>query len=391
MNKLLFVIIAITFLFTACKKETLTPQVPGQLNNELGIEAVPTSLGNTYTSNFNRYTKVVAPNGKAIHIVAQSNITEEQIVRCRSILTHFLTDLEGSQFGSDKGAIANKMADNKAVLTLLNGKDDGNNSVEVDGQPLYEEEIQVEGHTWYVNQDYNHRDAAYEEILHLVHDYGIGVDGANSNDGAAPAFQSEIRAAQRNALDKQLWGIGATDWIKELSNENSLSQEYLASLIDSYYGLWGAFTESPTHGMWGLYVAKTRVEIATEDPMGNELVNNKFFHPYLTYNARIEAQFSGTFSLQFDAAIPYTHHSRYLKDITLLGSNSTNVTVNELDNAITGNEGINTVNFSGNIEEYEIDTSGSLTTISDKVADRDGTNTLKNIEHLQFANQKVDL
>ncbi len=391
MNKFLFVIIAITFFFTACKKETLTSQAPGELNDMLGIEAVPTSLGNSYTSNFNRYTKVIAPNGKAIHIVAQSNIREEQIIRCRNILTHYLTDLEGAQFGSDKGAIANKMADNNAILTLLNGKDDGNNSVEVDGQPLYEEEIQVEGHTWYVNQDYNHRDAAYEEILHLVHDYGIGVDGSNSNPGAAPEFQSAIRAAQKNALDNQLWGIGAADWIKELSNENSLTQEYLAALIDSYYGLWGAFTENPTHGMWGIYVAKTRAEIATEDPMGKELVSNKFFHSYLTYNARIDAGFSGTFSLRFDATIPYTHHSRYLKDITLLGNNNTNVTVNELDNDITGNEGINTVNFSGNIEEYEIVTAGNITTVRDKMADRDGTNMLKKIAHLQFVDQKMDL
>ena len=95
--------------------------------------------------------------------------------------------------------------------------------------------------------------------------------------------------------------------------------------------------------------------------------------------------------MQFDATIPYTHHSRYLKDITLLGSNDTKVAVNELDNDITGNEGINTVIFSGNATEYEINTSGNTTIVRDNMIDRDGENKLRNIEHLQFTDQMVDL
>lgn len=157
---------------------------------DLGITAVPTSLGSSYTSNFASYTSVTTPNGGNIHIVAQNLITNEQIVRCRGILEHYLKDFSGSTYGADKSAVANKMADNGAILTLLNGQDDGSNTVQVDGQPLYQNEIQVEGHQWYTNQNYEYRDTTYEEILHLVHDYGIGVDGPNSNPGGAPQFQS---------------------------------------------------------------------------------------------------------------------------------------------------------------------------------------------------------
>lgn len=355
------------------------------------IEAVPTALGSQYTSNFNRYTKVVAPNGKPIHIVAQANLTDEQILRCRGILVHFLTDYPGSLYGADKSQVANKMADNGAILTLLNGQDDGQNPVQAPGQALYQNEIQVEGHDWYIHQNYDHRDAAFEEILHLVHDYGIGVDGPNSQPGALPAFQAEIRAAQQHALSNQLWGIGASSWIQELTAENSLSQEYLAALIDSYYGLWGAFQESPTHGMWGLYVAKTRDEIATEDPMGQALLNNKFFHPYLTYNARIDAGFTGTFSLKLDASLPYTHHAQYLKDVTLLGQNPIQVRVNAWDNDITGNAASNTVIFSGDRADYTVTTVDGVTTVMDQIPDRDGTNTLRFIEKLQFADITVEL
>ena len=362
--------------------------------SELGIEPVPASLGSQYTSNFDRYTKVTAPGGGNIHIVAQSKISDEQIVRCRGILEHYLRDYKGSVYGNDKGAVADKMAENGAVLLLLNGRDDGSSSMNIPGQPLYEEEIQVEGHSWYINQDYeNHRDAAFEEILHLVHDYGIGVDGPQTAPGALPEFQAEIRAAQENALSNKLWGLGdVTDWINELTEENSLTQEYLAALIDSYYGLWGAFTENETQGMWGNYTAKDREEIFTEDPEGGKLLDNKFFHPYLTYNARIDPAFNGLFSLKFDENIPYTHHSRYLKDITLLGINDVQVRVNELDNEIIGNDGTNTLIFTGERDEYTISTdSAGITSVIDKLAGRDGSNKLEGIEKIQFSDQTIDL
>ena len=386
------VFLILLFIFS-CSNDNSENQPIGQANPELGIEnIIPSNLGKEYSANFNRYTKVVTPNGGKIHIVAQSNLTDEQIVRTRSTLEHFLKNYPGSEYGDNKSELANKMAENGAILTLLNGQDDGNNPVEVNGQALFENEIQVEGHPWYINQDYNnHRDATYEEILHLVHDYGIGIDGHNSFPGAMPKYQSEIRQAQKNALSTNLWGIGADKWINELTHENSLTQEYLAALIDSYYGLWGGWTDSNTHGMWGIYVAKTRNEIFLEDPVGGEIMNNKFFHPYLTYNARIDSGFNGIFSLKFDSLKPYTNHSQYLKDITLLGNNDTSVYINQLDNNITGNKGTNTVIFNGNSSEYIIDITNIEISVTDKVSNRDGVNILKEIEKIKFTDQTIEL
>ncbi len=164
--------------------------------------SIPSSLGEPYTAanKFNRYAKLTAPNGKAIHIVVQDKITDEQIKRCQNILQHYLTNYPGSVYGADKTAVANKMADNNAVLCLLNGKDGSNPMGEqVAGQPLYQSEIQVEGHSWYMTQDYTHRDAAYEEILHFVHDNGIGVDtnGTPSSRGALPEFQKLISVSKK--------------------------------------------------------------------------------------------------------------------------------------------------------------------------------------------------
>ncbi len=366
------------------------PTTPTTTSDNGISKTIPKSLGSLYQgNNFDRYTKVTAPNGKAIHIVAQNKISDEQILRAKNVLLHYLTDYQGSQFGADKKAVANKMADNGALLTLLNGQDDGKNPIgaKVQGQPLYQNEIQVEGGKWYMAQNYEHRDATYEEILHLVHDTGIGVDGAGGMLGALPAYQMQIRNAQKNALTKKLWAIGTeTSQITEWRNENSLSQEYFASVVDSYYGLWGAWTESNTNGMWGMYIGKNRADLKTDDPMGYALMG-KFFQPYITYNAQISASLNGNFSLRFDPSKPYTNHSRYLKDVTLLGNNPNSVTVNELDNNITGNSGTNTVIFSGNSNEYVVTMTDGKTTVTDNVSGRDGKNTLISVEKLQFADR----
>ncbi len=386
-------LIFLLLLLSGCGVESsiLSPSTVS-IDPTLGIEPIPKSLGSEYLLHFNRYTRVVTPDGNSIHIVAQNSITNEQIVRARNVLEHYLRNLPGSLYGADKSAVANKMAENNAMLLLLNGEDDGTNPAnELRGQPLYQNEIQVEGHKWYINQDYNHRDATFEEILHLVHDTGIGVDGNTRFSGALPDFQVEIRAAQENGLVENLWGIGEDDWIEELKVENSLSQEYLAAVIDAYYGLWGAWNENTTHGMWGLYIAKTRQDITAKDPVGAELINNKFFHSYLTYNARIDADFEGTFSLKFDKNLPYTHHSQYLKDVTLTGNKNSNVRVNQLDNQITGNLGVNTVIFSGNVDEYTIIKKGREVVVADNLIDRDGVNTLIDIENIEFVDQTLGL
>ena len=356
-------------------------------------KTLPKDLDSSYKKYFNRYAKITAYNGKHIYILAQKTISNEQILRVKNVLSHYLKNYEGSVYGSNKKELINQMANNQARILLLDGEDNGENPAgELEGQPLYKNEIQVEGGKWYISQDYEHRDATFEEILHLVHDKGIGVDGANSYSGVLKNFQKEIRLAQVYALKNKIWGIGYENknWINELRDENSLSQEYLASLIDAYYGLWGSWEGNSS--MWGIYSPKDREDIIKKDILGNKILNNKFFHSYLTYNARIDASFKGTFFLEFNKSILYTSHSRYLKDITLLGKNNTKVKVNELDNYITGNKGINTVIFSGKYNEYIIREKNEIIIVEDKILNRNGKkNRLKNIEIIQFLDKSINL
>ena len=373
--------------------------------SDLGITAVATDLADSYGRLFCKYTEVVAPNGKPIRIFAQSEISNDQLVHARSVLEFFLEPVPGSRYGSDKTAIANSMANNQATLLMLKGYD-GEFDVErvrgVRGQPLYEDETVPTGSPWYIDNAYeDHRDASFEEILHLVHDTGIGIDFEGAPSGGAPEYQKQIRAAEINALDTNaLWAQGdrTADWIAELRGEGSLTQEYLASVVDSYYGLWGAFTERKG-GMWGIYVAKTRDEIAAKDPRGYELME-MFLNPYVTYEARIPEDFDGTFTMAFDPELPYTHKSRYLLDATLTGARDSGLVGNDRDNRLRGNRGANlldggdgtdTAVMSGPRSEYDIKLVPGGVVLTDTVSERDGTDTLRRIELVEFAHGVVSI
>lgn len=383
-----FVLMSVSCKSEESKKDKVVPSFTLE-SDDYGITTeFPSSLPKSYTQYFTRYAGFKAPNGKYIHIVAQDQLTTLQIYRCRNILQFYLTNVPETLYGQDKTMVANHIADSGAVLLLMNGQDDGTNDPRVEGQPLYCNEIQHEGGDWYMNQNYEHRDASYEEILHFMHDYGIGVDGPNAQEGALPEFQKVIRAAQKHALSNTLWGIGSTDWIRELTQENSLSQEYLASVVDSYYGLWGAFTEAPGKGMWGLYIAKDRQEIHQEDPQG-ESVMQAYFSPTITYLAKIDSTFKGTFSMAYDAALPYTHHAQYLTKVQLLGSHPTNVVANEWGNMIIGNKGENTVIIRGNSSDYEITSHGKQRRIHPKGGTAKKDIVIENIEKIQFNDQTL--
>jgi hypothetical protein len=49
----------------------------------LGVVPLPEELGKTLNGLFSKYTKHMAPNGKPIHIFAQSEVSDLQVVRCK--------------------------------------------------------------------------------------------------------------------------------------------------------------------------------------------------------------------------------------------------------------------------------------------------------------------
>ncbi|MEE9170326.1 MAG: hypothetical protein V3U73_11195, partial [bacterium] len=135
----------------------------------------------------------------------------------------------------------------------------------------------------------------------------------------------------------------------------------------------------------------------------------KFFHPYLTYTPELPQDFTGTFSMTFDESKTYTHKSQHLVNATLRGNHDANLTGNAYDNRLTGNAGKNILNgaggndrldggdgedtavYSGMKNNYDVSREGGLVTVRDNKPNRDGIDTLNNLEFLQFRDKKVVL
>ncbi len=375
-----------------------------------GIVPLPATVSSVITDVFVKYTKVVAPNGKSIHLLAQADWTDDKLIKVRNILEHMLTDFPGSQYGSDKTKVANTMSDRKATMVLFNNSQAAREAIrgslgdatDLEMQSMWANEIAAEGSDDYMN--HITRDATYEEVWHLVHDTGV--------IPTLPKFQSEIEAA-KDAAVKIGWGPPNDD-------PSSWHSEYYAQQYDNYLDLWvvqpkvwegrklepGEMPEGTAH--WGQNQVNSRVELLKLDPVGYELVK-KFFHPYLTYTPQLPEDFEGTFSLAFDKVLVYTHKSRHLKDVTLRGNKNSNLCGNAYNNVLTGNAGHNiltggagddwliggdgndTAEFSGISEDYRITKREKYVIVKDTRVNRDGTDTLIDIEFLQFSDRKIKL
>lgn len=312
-----------------------------------------------------QYTEVETGHeeGLVIPIFASSEVSAAQILRARELLRFYLRDHPGSSWGHDKSGVAVAMADSGAVLVMPNGAHEEGNEPRVPAQPLYDHETPVAGDDWFMTNDYAHRDAAFEEIFHLVHDNGIGTQPGS---GALPDYQDALLAEALASLEDGRWGIPVdpevSRWIEELRREGSLAQEYIASVIDSWYGLWGPWDED-AGGMWGIYIAKTRAEVESFDPVGGALLSD-FLPGQLTTVEPIDADFSGTLSLAFDPAELYTHKTQYFTSVRVLGDGPITVVGNAADNAVVagpgelrfdGGEGEDTLVVCHTFEEVEVD------------------------------------
>ncbi len=369
-------------------------------SSEYGVVPLAADVGKTLTGLFSKYTKHVAPNGKPIHIFGQARVSDLQMARAREILEYHLTDAPGTRYGSDKAAIANRMGDVRATLICTDTQArafamyDILEESDLAIQDLYATESPVEGDYVYLHNEaepgaFFTRDASYEEILHLVHAKGI--------EAVLPEYHGAIVKAEQRAVDAGIYKYG-----------RPAPHEYIISGFDIYFGLWDHDPQGDGGSYGDEYPYHTRAEMQAGDRPLFDLIE-EFWPEYLTYNAYIDSSFDGTFLMAYDEGVEYTNKSRFLIEVTLTGSNDTGVAGNDQDNVLTGNAGDNEftgaagddvidgaagtdrATFAGVSSEYRIDTSGSTTTVVDRVEGRDGTDRLTGVETLVFRDQEVDV
>jgi hypothetical protein len=364
----------------------------------LGVVPLPEELGKTLNGLFSKYTKHIAPNGKPIHIFAQSGVSDLQVVRAREILKYHLTDATGTIYGHDKTALANRMADVRATLMYTDTEIKSFamrpilRDSELRLQDLYATESPVEGSYEYIHNKARPgrrftRDASYEEIMHLVHAKGL--------EDVLPEYHQEIVEAEKAAVKAGIYRYGRL-----------APHEYIITGFDIYFGLWDHNPQGDGKSFGDEYEYHTKEEMKAGDPALYDLVE-KFWPKYLTYNAYIDPSFEGTFSIVRNEETEYTYKSQYLVNVILTGDKNTNVLGNDQDNRLTGNDGNNiltggrgndliaggagedTAVFSGKHAEYEIQKSNNKTIVVDTNPGRDGTDELVDVETLKFKDKEI--
>ena len=374
-----------------------------------GIVDLPADVPEVFHEHFNRYAYVPTPDGRRIHFLISEGWTRDQIKHGLNVMEHLLADHPGSTYGDDKSGIAAAMADRKATMVFFDDAPDLRQAMsgglpdatDLSMQDLRANESPAPGDADYMG--HVTRDASYEEIWHLIHDYGVVP--------TLPNMVAEMRTANDEAAEK--------GWVGTPEDEpENHPNEYVGVLIDNYYDLW---TVPPTmyegrdiepgqnpegHSHFGEYFAGSRASMPEKDPLGYALVTN-FVGPHLTYTPELPLDFSGTFSMTFDPEVRYTMKTQHLRNVTLTGDGDADLRGNAHDNVLTGNgganvleggggndtldggEGSDTAVFSGPAADYEVTTDADGTTVTDSQTDRDGVDTLRGVESLQFSDGTV--
>ena len=402
----------------ACTGKVTLPDIDISVTDD-GVVALPENVPDVFKQYFVKYTKVIAPNGKPIHILAQDGWTNDQIKHGRNVLEHILTNYEGSVYGNDKSLVANSMSDQKATMVFFNTEPDLEKAFDEGlgfATDLSMQDLRANECTAVGSEDYmNHitRDASYEEIWHLVHDYGI--------KPTLPKMIKEMRVAN-DVAEKNGWKGWPEDEPQEHPNE------YMGVLIDNYYDLWkimpklyegreiaemGRRKDRSDHGQsfegkshFGRYFANSRFSMKEKDPLGHNVIEN-YFHPYLTFTPELPENFKGVFSMEFDKNVSYTYKSQHLLGVTIKGDNNVALIGNYYDNKMNGNQGdnsfqgnggndiidgakgVDTAVYRGPAADYKINILEDRIEVVDNNPDRDGKDTLINVESGKFVDRIV--
>ena len=376
-----------------------------------GIVDLPADVPEVFHKYFNRYAYVPTPDGRRIHFLVSSGWTRDQIKHGLNVMEHLLADFPGSEYGDDKSAIAHAMADRKATMVFFDTEPDLDRAMseglhratDLSMQDLRANECPAPGDADYMA--HVTRDASYEEIWHLIHDYGVVP--------TLPDMIAEMQTANDEAEAK-----GWEGWPEDEPENHP--NEYVGVLHDNYYDLW---TVTPTlyegrdiapgdvpegHSHFGVYFAGSRPRMEEHDPLGFDLIR-KWVPPHLTYTPELPLDFSGTFSMTYDPEVRYTMKTQHLRNVALTGDGDADLRGNAHDNVLTGNGGANrleggggndtldggdgddTAVFNGPAAEYEVTQDGDGATVTDSQADRDGVDTLRGVESLQFSDGVVQL
>ena len=362
-----------------------------------GVSNIPSDAGSEIIKFFDKYTRVVAHNGKYIHLFAPSNVSEFDLARQREVLKGILKDHPGSPHGNDKSAIGNHLANQNACVMYFNSDEDLKSLTEgvllispIEIHPILFENIFTEGSSTFISG--NDIDKSMTKLMRMVLKSGV----ANTDFG----YNSEVYNAANNARNNSVWIPANLD---TLLARGDLGWSYITMMLEVYYGQWEK--SGIVNGGEYLYPDRTNL---SNDPVGLFSIE-VFFQSFLPYKVIMDPDFSSNLEMEFNASKDYTYRSQYFSEVSIEYALGQDISANEYNNRLTGNaldnnfegksgddwmdgkDGFDVAIFSGNRNDYLINTSNGYTVIQDTIPSRDGLDSLMNFERLQFQDMNVDL
>tara|TARA_B100000953_G_scaffold192787_1_gene158745 strand:+ start:304 stop:1533 length:1230 start_codon:yes stop_codon:yes gene_type:complete len=360
-----------------------------------GIVSMPKNVDKIF-NDFDRYTKILAPNGKPIHIVVESGYSDRQVIYARKILVNHLTNLPGTKYGHDKTTIANAIANNQSILFLFKDtktfqgwfRSIERKGFEVNGQDLRAYETILEGTDGYMAQKNPTRDASYEEIMHFVQQWGI--------EQAHPTLSQDLFDAFWDARAKNIYLLDYDE-----------THEYFICGFEAYYDMWAHDPENDGTRE-NEYIPISNASLKVYDPKMYNIVE-EYMGKHWLYMAEVVDEFDGTFSLLKEEQKTYTNKSQYLRKAALTGNNNNDLTGNKFDNSLFGNSGNNNIKplggfdivdggpgddtaiFMGKKSEYILRNQDGRIIVDDINYWRDGQNILINMEKLKFLDKTINV
>ncbi|MEZ6014213.1 MAG: hypothetical protein R3F49_03800 [Planctomycetota bacterium] len=369
-----------------------------------GIVDLPATVPALIGDVFDRYSAIPTANGGRVHLLAQAGVDDRRLIRAREVLRQHLTDVPGSAQGADKRAVADAMSNRGATLVIFQSPATANPALPAvaaflaafDAQAwgLIQNTIVIEGSPEYMAAS-PAIDNTFGATAALVHRTGFAT--------ARPAHFAAARSMMEAAIAAGRFtppnALPASDF----------DDAYVGLLLDVHSGVWAHDPlGNGRAGTTASYAFASRPSMQAGDPSALAWIE-AFFAPQHSYPAQVASTFAGNFDCILRSNLAYTNRSQYLRDVTLTGTNTSEIFGAREATRLVGNAGNNnlkgragndllisgggldTAVFDGPFAEYTITLDGTDVIVTDSQPSRDGTDRLQGFDRLQFTDQGINL
>lgn len=370
-----------------------------------GVVPLPQTVDSRIRAVFDKYANLDAPSGERVHFLGQPGVSDERLFRVKAIFEQLVTDVPGSSLGADKTEVLEAVAALDTTIVVVEEQQtfDANDASVASFMSLFDglyasvncSNVVQEGSPEFLLPD-PAIDDTLRETSGILLRFGLG--------GMVPQFSEALTAARLNAQTQGFYRPAAGQ------AQGLADAEFLGLSLSVYYGVWGHDPSGEgTSGGAGEYDFCDRSSMAAGDPGAVALLES-FFAPSQSFPAYLASTFTGTFEMQFDPALAYTHRSRYLERVGFRGTVTGRINGNELDNTFLGGDlddqfegrggddriegdlGVDEAFFSGPSTEYTIvPVDATVTRVTDTVPGRDGVDDVRQVTRLHFSDVTIDL